>query len=85
MTANDRLTPYELNARAVAALLRELGDADTARFIRQVRHGTGDYTTDRIVLQAGLTLDDLFAEVQAMRAAGQLPPMASEPAVAAGS
>jgi hypothetical protein len=37
----------ELNQKAKAILIRELGPVDYARFIQQYEEGTGDYTRDR--------------------------------------
>ena len=37
----------ELNQKAKAILIRELGPVDYARFIQQYQEGTGDYTADR--------------------------------------
>jgi len=36
----------ELNQKAKAILIRELGPVDYARFIQQYEEGTGDYTRD---------------------------------------
>lgn len=37
----------ELNQKAKAILIRELGPVDYARFIQQYEEGTGNYTRDR--------------------------------------
>jgi len=37
----------ELNQKAKAILIRELGPVDYARFIQQYEEGTGNYTQDR--------------------------------------
>ena len=37
----------ELNQKAKAILIRELGPVDYARFIQQYEDGSGDYTRDR--------------------------------------
>jgi len=37
----------ELNQKAKAILIRELGPVDYARFIQKYEEGTGDYTADR--------------------------------------
>ena len=37
----------ELNQKAKAILIRELGPVDYARFIQQCEEGTGNYTRDR--------------------------------------
>ncbi len=37
----------ELNKKAKAILIRELGPVDHARFLQQYEEGSGDYTCDR--------------------------------------
>lgn len=64
MTGTQPLSPAELADRAIQVLTRELGPADTARFVQQLTAGTGDYTVDRIARFAGLTVDDLVAEMR---------------------
>lgn len=44
----------EVNERATAILVRELGVVDALRFLNQVRGGSGNYTEER-----GQWLDDL--------------------------
>ena len=54
----------ELTYRAIQVLSRELGPADTARFIGQFTAGFGDYTAERDELFAGLTLDQLVTDIR---------------------
>lgn len=63
------LTLAEVTQRALAVLTRELGAADALRFIAQFTNGSGDYTADRDRLFAGLTLDQIVADIKADRAA----------------
>jgi hypothetical protein len=65
----------ELTRRAMQVLAREFGPADAARFVGQFSNGSGDYTADRNRLFAGVTLDDILADIQTMREAGHLPPL----------
>ena len=54
----------ELTHRAIRVLSRELGPADTARFVGQFSAGSGDYTADRHTLFAGLTVAELAADIR---------------------
>jgi hypothetical protein len=57
----------EVTEQAIAVLARELGIADTIRFIRQFTGGYGDYTQQRDTLFADVTLDEILAEVEQAR------------------
>jgi len=57
----------ELNEKAIRVLTRELGVANTARFIRQFTTGTGDYTEERRELFAGQSLDDILELIRERR------------------
>jgi len=50
----------EVTQRSIEILCRELGAADTVRFINQFTTGHGDYTAQRDVLFAGKTLDQII-------------------------
>jgi len=54
----------EVTQRAIEILCRELGAADTIRFINQFTNGHGDYTSERDALFAGDTLDQIFADIK---------------------
>lgn len=54
----------EVTRRAIQVLSRELGPADAARFISQFSAGLGDYTAEREELFAGITLDQLAADIR---------------------
>jgi hypothetical protein len=58
-------TPLEeVTERAIRILSREMGVADTMRFLKQFVAGAGNYTEEREELFADLTLDDILAEVK---------------------
>jgi hypothetical protein len=54
----------EVSQRAIEVLCRELGAADTVRFINQFTTGHGDYTSERDVLFAEDTLDQIIANIK---------------------
>ena len=68
----------EVTQRAIAILCRELGTADTIRFINQFTTGHGDYTSERDALFAGVTLDQIIGDIKAAK------PGTSEPAPTVG-
>lgn len=54
----------ELSHRAIAALTREIGVADTLRFLSQYRQGTGNYTVERQALLGETSLDELLDQAR---------------------
>ena len=50
--------------QALHVLAREIGAADTMRFLGQFSTGTGNYTEERAALFDHLTLDDILAEIK---------------------
>jgi hypothetical protein len=68
----------EVTQRAIEILCRELGTADTVRFINQFTTGHGDYTTERDVLFAGETLDQIIADIKQTRPRGDTSATADE-------
>ena len=52
----------EVTDRAFRALAREIGVADTARFLQQFGAGRGDYTQDRESLFSHLSLEDVIEQ-----------------------
>ena len=52
----------EVTVRAFRALAREIGVADTARFLQQFGADRGDYTRDREALFAHLSLEDVIEQ-----------------------
>lgn len=57
----------EINAEAIQLLARELGVANTARFIRQFSTGSGNYTEERKLLFENESLDELLEQIRARR------------------
>ncbi len=49
----------DVTERALRVLAREIGVADTARFLQQFGAGAGDYTKERDALFGHLTLGDV--------------------------
>lgn len=58
----------EINTEAIRLLSRELGVANTARFIRQFSTGSGNYTEERKELFSDESLDDLLQQIRKRRA-----------------
>ncbi len=58
---------HEITHDAVAVLFREIGIANTVRFINQFTLGRGDYTEERRELFAGMSLDDIVNEIRSHR------------------
>ena len=54
----------DINEEAIRLLSREMGAADTARFIRQFATGFGNYTEERKELFDGLTLEEASRELR---------------------
>ena len=63
----------EVTHRAIEILCRELGAADTMRFINQFTNGHGDYTAERDALFAGETLDQIIADIKDAKAGARAP------------
>ena len=57
----------EVTQHAIQVLSREIGPADTVRFLNQFVQGSGDYTQDRDALFEDLTLGDILAEIRGDR------------------
>jgi hypothetical protein len=55
----------EVTRRAIAVLARELGAADTLRFVNQFTTGLGDYTAEREHLFAEDTLEQILSAIKA--------------------
>lgn len=54
----------EVTQRAIHILSREMGVADTMRFLNQFATGAGNYTEDRAARFDHLSLDEILAEVR---------------------
>ena len=54
----------ELNVQAWRRLVDHLGVVDALRFLGQFDMGSGDYATDRDAWQAGLTVEQIVADIK---------------------
>ena len=54
----------ELTNRAIELLSRELGAADTLRFVNQFTTGYGDYTAERDALLGPMTLEEIISQIK---------------------
>ena len=57
----------EITERAMSVLARELGVANTLRFIGQFTSGYGNYTEERREQYADMSLDVILSEMKAAR------------------
>ncbi len=58
----------EITHEAISLLSREMGVADTLRFLGQFASGTGNYTEERDALLGDLTLEEIIAEARQIQA-----------------
>lgn len=58
---------YEITNRAERVLIKELGVADTLRFLGQFRSGNGDYTAERDRLFQGESVKSIIADIKTQR------------------
>ena len=63
----------ELNQKAKAILIRELGPVDYARFLQQYGEGTGDYTRDRHQWLRKETSSAVHSQAAILAENGELP------------
>lgn len=54
----------EITQDAIKILLREMGIANTLRFLNQFSVGYGDYTAEREQLFGKMTVDDIVSEIK---------------------
>ncbi len=54
----------EITQEAVGILCKQMGVANTLRFINQYAAGHGNYTEERRTLYQDRTVDDLVAEIE---------------------
>ena len=57
----------EITKEALEVLSKEIGIANTIRFINQFTMGYGDYTQERERIFEDMTLDDILNEIKKMR------------------
>jgi hypothetical protein len=62
----------QLNQKAKAILIRELGPVDYARFIQQYEEGTGDYTTNRHQWLGEESVRTLHEQASQLAATGEI-------------
>jgi hypothetical protein len=55
----------DVTRRSIEVLTRELGAADTLRFVNQFTTGLGDYTAERAHLFGEETLEQIIAAIKA--------------------
>ena len=65
-------TLAELSFEAQDALYERLGVADTVRYLNQFRHGSGDYTKERVERYTDESVDDVGSRIEAQRAKKQV-------------
>jgi len=63
-----RMTDEEIRASGIDALTKAMGPNGAARFLRQVRRGRGDYTANRARLLGSPSVDEVYSQLQGMRA-----------------
>jgi hypothetical protein len=61
----------DITNKALHVLAKEIGVADTMRFLGQFSTGAGNYTEEREALFGHLSLDDVLAEINANKGKSQ--------------
>ena len=54
---------HDITQEAIQILSKEMGIADTIRFLNQFSQGYGDYTQERDAMFQDLTLDDILKQM----------------------
>jgi hypothetical protein len=62
-----RPTAAHITTKVIRLLCREIGAAETARFLNQFTLGTGDYTEERDQIIGNPTVEELLAEIDQSR------------------
>lgn len=57
----------EVTQEALKVLYKEIGVANTVRFLNQFTTGYGNYTEERDQLFEGMTLEDMISEIKKER------------------
>jgi transposase-like protein len=68
MTIDDAKPLSEITHDAIAVLCKEIGVANTIRFINQFTKGYGNYTEERAAMFENLTMEEYELETEKMRA-----------------
>lgn len=61
---------HEITRQAIHVLSREIGVADTLRFLNQFHGGLRSYTDERNALFGEMTLDEILGEIRSGPASG---------------
>jgi len=61
------ISPSELRERGYQALINQLGQIDTIRFLQQMGWGFGDYTQERQELLDAVTREEFFQDLRKIR------------------
>ena len=61
------MTAEQIRSQGLEALKRELGVVGMTRFLQMFETGYGDYTEDRHEWQDQMTLEEIYARIQAKR------------------
>lgn len=61
------LSPAQLRQRGIEALVEALGVVGMVRFLQQFDQGSGDYTRDRGMILAGISLETAIAQIKQAR------------------
>jgi hypothetical protein len=67
-----RPTAAHLTTKVIRLLSREIGAAETARFLNQFTLGAGDYTEERDQITGNPTVEEFLAEIDHLRKKGTL-------------
>ena len=65
VTPASDLSEEEFERRTLAAIHREFGPGGVVRFLVAFRSGKGDYTAERQTWQEGLTVEDIWKQMEA--------------------
>lgn len=64
------MTPVELQCKGWQALVDALGYGDAIRFLKQFDNGSGDYTQERHQWLDGLSLEEIWRDMQERESLG---------------
>ncbi len=62
-----KMTLIELRAKGYQALVKELGQIDTIRFLQEMGWGSGDYTKERQESLKNVTRAELWQDIEEIR------------------
>ena len=61
------MIPIELKQKGYQALVKELGQVDTIRFLQEMGWGNGDYTRERQDTLKNITRAEFWRDIEEMR------------------